>query len=391
MISVMKRTSIFLFFFLLYLFPCYAQNKNLIKNGSFETERSGYVVQWNTEAYLNNDQSVRFFMSDKEYYDGKKSFGIANLKPNDSKIIQWVEVEPDSLYRLSCWIKAKNITGAQVGANISVLGVKGSSDSVLDTRDEWVYVEVYGKTGPAQESFAVVPRLGFYGNLVTGIAYFDDIRLEKVEKSPTRIVLNFFNSEDKVIFLDDKDVRGVLSGTPVISVIILIISFAGIAAGGVFIYIYIVRPFLKRFGRYIFPSSSSVPEGEQIERRKAKRKKLKLTVIVRYRTRKGGYREMTFNSLNISVGGIFLLVDDLYMFKIGDKIELEIQKKGKKYDIGKAKIVRLQKEVNRQGMILEQGIGIQFLATDTRQLTWIMSIMGETRKRKNKNKGKNNT
>lgn len=382
-----KSCCLLLLFFFLHTFPCYAEN--LIKNGGFEIERAGYVVQWNTDAYKNYDEAVRFFLSDKEYYDGNYSFGIANLMPNDSKIIQWVEVEPDSLYRLSCRIKAKNVAGDNIGANISVLGVKGSSKSVLDTKEEWEYVEVYGKTGPAQNELAVVVRLGFYGSLVTGIAYFDDIQFVKVKKSPFRMVLNFYSSEDKTVFLEEKEIKGFFSINSIVSIFILVVSLFGFIAGALFLYVYIVRPFLKRFGKHVFTFSSGTPEDEsEIERRKTGRKKLKLNVIVKYPTRKGGYREMIFNSLNISMGGVFILVDDLNLFKVGDKIELEIEKKGKRYDIGKAKIVRLQKETNRKGIVVEQGIGIQFLVTDATHITWIMSIMGETRKDMKKNPGK---
>lgn len=384
-----KRQNILLYFFILNTVFCYTQSINLVKNGSFEIERSGYVVQWNTEAYRNDDQAVRFFNSDREYYDGEKSFGIANLLPNDSKIIQWVEVTPDSLYKLSCRIKVKQVEGAQIGANISVLGVKGSSKSVLDTQDEWEYVEVYGKTGPGQNELAVVARLGFYGNLVTGIAYFDDIRLEKVKQSPERMILNFYSSEDKFVLLDDKEVEGLLSVNTVIAVLIFVVSLVGMIAGGLFLYVYIIRPFLTRFGQYFFfLSSGHPPDKEKTERRKVGRKKLKLNVILKYPTRKGGYREMFFHSLNISMGGVFIIVDDLNLFRVGDKIELEIEKKGKRYDIGKARIVRLQKELDRKGVVVEQGIGIQFLATDATHITWIMSIMGQNRKQGKKNPGK---
>ena len=93
---------------------------------------------------------------------------------------------------------------------------------------------------------------------------------------------------------------------------------------------------------------------------------------------------MTFQSLDISAGGAFILVDDLSLFKVGDKIEMEMAKGGRRHDMGKATIVRKQKEVDREGMILEQGIGVQFITADPDRLTWLMSIMGKTKKQKEK-------
>ncbi|MBN2443295.1 MAG: PilZ domain-containing protein [Spirochaetales bacterium] len=378
---MIKKTGI-VHLILFISFLCYAEADNIVQNGSFEFESSGYITQWNTEAFLNNNQAVRFYVTDKEFYKGKKSFGIANIQPNDSKIIQWVNVKPDSLYRLSGWIKAKKVEGAPIGANITILGIKGSSESIKESNDKWVYVEVYGKTGPRQKELAIIARLGFYGNLVTGIAYFDEIAFEKVTNAPEKQVLNFDSTEEKYVYLEDNEMIGDQSGSIIVTLFILLCSITGLFSGVIFLYVYIIRPFIKKYGLYFNVNRKTMIEDAGSERRKNERKKLKLTIIVRCPTRSGGYNEMVFNSLNISIGGVFIIVDDISLFRVGDRIEIEIEKKGKRYNIGKAYVVRLQKEHDRKGVIIHQGIGVQFFTTDATHITWLMSIMGETPEQK---------
>jgi hypothetical protein len=93
-------------------------------------------------------------------------------------------VKPDTLYRLSAWILARAITSEGIGANLSVLGSTSAAGDLKDTGGQWQHVEFYGRTGPRQESLGVLLRLGFYGSLATGVAIFDDAKLEEVDQLP---------------------------------------------------------------------------------------------------------------------------------------------------------------------------------------------------------------
>jgi hypothetical protein len=92
------------------LFPLFGEG-NIIKNGSFEFDSAGHVARWTCEVFVQTDEAVRFFTSEEVRYDGKRSMAIANLKPNDSMLIQWLDVEPHSLYKLSCWVNVKKVMG----------------------------------------------------------------------------------------------------------------------------------------------------------------------------------------------------------------------------------------------------------------------------------------
>jgi hypothetical protein len=157
---------------------------NLVKNGGFETEELGMLSMWSTGAWVDTDDAVRFFMTEQAKHSGARGFAIANLKPNDSRGIQWVSVKTNTLYRLSAWVLAQKVATQGIGANISVLGSTSAAGDLKDTDGKWVYVELYGRTGPDQSSLAVLVRLGFYGSLATGVAVFDDVSLEEVASLP---------------------------------------------------------------------------------------------------------------------------------------------------------------------------------------------------------------
>ncbi len=116
--------------------------------------------------------------------DGGSCLHIRNDIENDARFCQTVEVEPNSLYRLSCWIKAENIVGGTSGANISVENAFTYSNAVFDTDGEWVLSEMYGKTGPNQTEINVYVRLGGYSAVATGEAWFDDISVEQADEIP---------------------------------------------------------------------------------------------------------------------------------------------------------------------------------------------------------------
>ena len=80
-------------------------------------------------------------------------------------------------------MKAEGVPGKQRGANISVMGVLAASGNLKDST-EWQYVELYGKTGPNQNSITVACRLGGYGEESTGKAMFDDISLHGLSGNP---------------------------------------------------------------------------------------------------------------------------------------------------------------------------------------------------------------
>ncbi len=180
-------------------FPAAAAD--LVRNGGFEADELGLLSMWTTDAWVDTDEAVRFFTTEQVRFSGRRSFVIANLEPNDSRGIQWLGVSPNTLYKLSAWVMASDIRSEGVGANISVLGSTSAAGDLKETNGKWRQVILYGRTGPGQTALAVVIRLGFYNSLATGMAMFDDVKLEPLAALPKGAkAVNFGANEAAEVF-----------------------------------------------------------------------------------------------------------------------------------------------------------------------------------------------
>jgi Gpi18-like mannosyltransferase len=182
--------------------------ENLLKNGSFEDISDSLPSVWSTDIYGNDSTSVRFFVENKGAYDGSNYVTVENIRPNDAKLIQTVKVKPNTVYKLSCRIKAEGIGENALGANITVLHILETSKDFKDTGGKWEYVEFYGRTGKKQDNLIITARLGGYGNINTGKASFDDFRLEQEIAPPDAKIANLYKEEDK-----SRKVEAKLAGT----------------------------------------------------------------------------------------------------------------------------------------------------------------------------------
>jgi hypothetical protein len=183
----------FLLFFLIGVGNSYA---NLIQNGDFEKIADSLPRKWSTYIYGSDESDVRFYSSNENPYSGKSCVTIKNIRPNDAKLIQRVEVKPQTLYKLSCRIRAENIGENAIGANISVLNVFAFSQDFKDTNGQWKYVELYGITGENQKELFAAVRVGGYGSLNTGKASFDDFRMEEANSLPAGVNVTKLCPED---------------------------------------------------------------------------------------------------------------------------------------------------------------------------------------------------
>lgn len=163
---------------------------NLLKNPGFEElDDQGMPVSWYTEAYVNRIGVTEYAVTD-DVMSGKYAVSVSNFDMNDARFAQTVEVEPNTMYRLSGHIKAKDILDAGRGANLSIGGGYFFSDSLYDTEGNWVYLETYGITDDDQTELTVFVRVGGYSGESQGTAVFDDISLVAVEELPEGIYAN---------------------------------------------------------------------------------------------------------------------------------------------------------------------------------------------------------
>ena len=197
--SLRLRKTVLLILMLLvlvaaHLLPAAADDGNLLVNPGFEAvDGDGLPTGWYTGVWMR-DPGVSVFSMTGDGRTGAAAV-IENNMANDARFAQNVPVEPDSLYRLSGWVQAVDIEDSGRGANLSVEGVFVFSPSVFGTTEDWVFVELYGRTGPEQTEVTVFARLGGYSGLSVGLAAFDDLCFEQVDSVPAGVKVEPFFTE----------------------------------------------------------------------------------------------------------------------------------------------------------------------------------------------------
>ena len=180
----MKKISAILFVLILLLAPLHANaQEELLKNGGFEdVGADGIPTHWYWDAWLAGAENCDLSIDNSLAHLGTNSAYINAIMPNDVRYVQDVTVTPNTWYKLSGYINAKDVDTQTTGAHLTVLDIFDGTRKVFDTQGNWLYVEVYGKTGPAQTLISVCVRIGSYGSLNNGTAWFDDISL--VQENP---------------------------------------------------------------------------------------------------------------------------------------------------------------------------------------------------------------
>ena len=170
-----------------------AAAENLLFNPDFELlGEDGLPEGWDISAYRMGGSATDYWISEFAA-SGEWCARIDSYEANDARFCQVAEVRPNSLYRLSGWICAEGVetTGVYTwGANLSVINgnvADARTTPLTDTDGEWVYVEMYGLTGPDQTEVTVCARLGGYSGDATGTAWFDDLCLEELEALPDSV------------------------------------------------------------------------------------------------------------------------------------------------------------------------------------------------------------
>jgi hypothetical protein len=160
--------------------PAYA-TPNLLNNGNFSIGSGNSVDGWRTEAWVQDEGST-------DYHWIAPTIGrpgeveLFSHRDNDARWQQPISLAP-GWYHISAEARAHRVLNFSIGANISVLdGDIMSADLKGDT--DWQKLGFYLKVGPHGADVDVCLRLGGYGNLTRGQAFFRHVRVEKVAEPP---------------------------------------------------------------------------------------------------------------------------------------------------------------------------------------------------------------
>jgi predicted small secreted protein len=173
----MKKVRILLFLLLLaMLLSACAKGSDieygvqLIENGSFEQVNGhGLPEAWQVVSYVYDDMITVSDVRDGEAH-------IVSYGENDSRFVQYIPVEKNTVYRITALVKANTVSGGEYGAGVSVADTFIASRQVFYTQDTWDAVELYVDSR-GQTQLGIELRLGFFGNDAMGEAWFGMFRL----------------------------------------------------------------------------------------------------------------------------------------------------------------------------------------------------------------------
>ncbi len=183
-------------------------SENLLVNGSFDRlDSDGLPSGWYRDAWFTSEGYTVYGSSeDREETEESFSASIHNMGSNDARFAQTVEVEPESLYCLSGYIRAEDIPVEGWGANLSIEGLYAYTSGLYDTRGRWEYVAMYGETGEDQREVTVFARLGGYSGESRGMAWFDDLTLRKVDSLPEdTIAVRWYTQDNTYSWAEESD------------------------------------------------------------------------------------------------------------------------------------------------------------------------------------------
>ena len=161
------------------------QQGNLLENGDFASVTGGMPDGWNTGMWVTSAGAS--YLEAATMADGTTAVLVENVAANDARFEQTVSVRENATYKLTARVMAEHCDPDQIGANVSFLGIFGTSDYVHDTGGKWETITLYAHTGKGQRDATVCVRLGGYGSEATGRAWFTDVRLEQVDSAPVGV------------------------------------------------------------------------------------------------------------------------------------------------------------------------------------------------------------
>ncbi|HVA81876.1 MAG TPA: hypothetical protein VNF29_13195 [Candidatus Binataceae bacterium] len=154
---------------------------NLLLNGDLSKGSESQPDHWRTEAWLNDPAA---FAYDWTHPAGGApgQLKVAALKPNDARWMQSLTLAP-GWYHISAEVRTVNVGTQATGATVSIM-----EDGVMsaDVRGNtgWQPVGFYLKVGGQGADVNVALRLGGFGSLNSGTAYFRNARAERIAAPP---------------------------------------------------------------------------------------------------------------------------------------------------------------------------------------------------------------
>ncbi len=156
-----------------------AVGQNLLQNGDFAKGSMDQPDEWRTEAWINKPDAFQAHWIAAA--DGHV-LEVDNLQANDGRWMQPISLRA-GWYKISVEIRTENVGDKESGATISVMEDGVMSPEVHGTTD-WQQVAMYLEVGEHGADVDVALRVGGFGSLNTGRAFFRHAMLIPIAAPP---------------------------------------------------------------------------------------------------------------------------------------------------------------------------------------------------------------
>ncbi len=160
----------------------------IISENEFEIGKG--VEGWSTWQRDYSKAKIRLDAQHGHNKEGSMFFDLEKSARSPVVLIKSFKVEAGKIYRLSCWVKYDNLSdGAQIkfvvkwkddrGWVSNIKPIESDSLEIRADKNEWEKLQM-GFKAPNESKYAIV----FFqiDNAVSGIVYFDDFMMEKIQK-----------------------------------------------------------------------------------------------------------------------------------------------------------------------------------------------------------------
>jgi hypothetical protein len=155
--------------------------QNFLHNGDLTVGSGDSVDGWRTEAWVQDEGTTEYHWVPPQT-GAPGEIEVLSHRDNDARWQQPLSLGP-GWYHITADARTHGVLDFRTGANISVLdGQIVSPDLRGDT--DWTRLGFYLKVGPHGADVDVCLRLGGFGNLTRGQAFFRNPRVEAVSAPP---------------------------------------------------------------------------------------------------------------------------------------------------------------------------------------------------------------
>lgn len=133
------------------------------------------------EKATRNKAQTNFTRDSQIKYSESSSYKIENVEYNDSVIYKEIEVEQNTVYKVSCMVKTENVIckdeNEEGGVSIGLLDTTEYSEAIVGT-NEWKRME-FMFNSKNRDKVNISFRIGGNTNTCVGTVWFSDFKLEK--------------------------------------------------------------------------------------------------------------------------------------------------------------------------------------------------------------------